>query len=78
MSARKTQVSLKNAEEREKFNMKEIEKTSIDGWTINPPENSKKVRRWIQTIEEVFEPQNLSGSLQRSDPKEDNQQKLNF
>lgn len=40
--------------------MKEIEKSIINGWSINPPEDAQKVRRWLRTIEKSSARQNLS------------------
>jgi hypothetical protein len=41
--------------------MKEIEKNVTEGWTICPPEDEQKVRRWIKTIEAMTNQANPSG-----------------
>lgn len=57
--------------------MKEIEKTSINGWSINPPEDAQKVRRWLETIEKSSARQNLSAGS-RAGKKTVSQEKLKF
>ena len=53
--------------------MKEIEKNITEGWTINPPEDTQKARRWIKTIEAIPEPANPSGDRQ-TDQKGENKE----
>ena len=57
--------------------MKEIEKTIINGWSINPPEDAQKVRRWLKTIEKSSARQNLSAGS-RANKKTVDQEKLKF
>lgn len=46
---------------REKNEVKEFEETSIEGWTIYPPEDALRARRWMKTIEAVVLPAGLRG-----------------
>ncbi len=58
--------------------MKEFEKAIIDGWTITPPEDAQKARRWIQVIEALPDHRELSGGARRSADKTDNRENLEF